>query len=910
MNRAMVTLLASLFCVTLPAFAEQPTVVDSHGSVSQFSPETAVLAKINLPGVTSWRAPLFSVEENQEYEASVDLVCEDLVAGAAVSLHLYRIDAQGNVQGFVSDLSRFQQIYAKNLPQTLKLRCIAEKDTRFLRLEVKLAGNPVRVKILSYALTPYIEPPLFGGIYDKPDPQPEREAVLRALATVAPTECRLAHENGNTFLVLDGAPIPYKAYRGSYDYKLMGEHGANLIITHDHGSTLYVRKPWDKEASLGNGQFDFQRVEDNLLRIHAADPKLRVILRVGCDPDHAWLDAHPENILVNEQGVRGISRGGSFMGFISGHQVNTEAQERWAWTYASEECQQYIIAGMNALTSFLKNSPAGKIIAGFCLGGGHDGQFVQWKYGDPEAGHADYSASYQVALRAWLAEKYGNDAALQDAWGDPDVTLQNACVFTGAEWRSKQYFNSDKGLDRKIVDCRTFLSISTARMLRRFGQTLKDGMGRPCVVQTWYSSPVWRQTSRLALSELAKGGIDIVAQVTDYAPPRLPRAPGGAANFSIAAAELRNLLYVQELDHRTWRTQMIGGWAYTAYPKDAAEFRTQILRDAGATLASGGKGFYYYDMFGSWYHDPEAMEIIRATYHMVDWAASQRGKVPRTEIAVFMDEPDRLHYEGAANGGTAMKSLRTCGLTPDIFMLEDILNPALPEYKLYLFFSPLTIRPEQIAAIQQKACQPGKVVMLIGPAGICGPLKAAKPVLAAFGLQVEDVFSPPSGEVVAFAENTQHPLLENCRGRLGTLGPQIKDDQVFYLHQPLWARIIDPEAVVLGHWLGTSEPGLVCKAVGEHTLIYTPQIGGACAQLLHNAARLAGIEPYAQPGNAVYVGHGIAMGHRLGDPINLTFPCKMNFSDPFSGRSLGSGRSFELNCAPSECQAILYEVAD
>ncbi|HOG50150.1 MAG TPA: hypothetical protein PKY10_06135, partial [Lentisphaeria bacterium] len=478
------------------------------------------------------------------------------------------------------------------------------------------------------------------------------------------------------------------------------------------------------------------------------------------------------------------------------------------------------------------------------------------------------------------------------------------------EWRSRPYFNSDNGLDRKIVDCRTFLSISTARMLRRFGQTLKDGLGRPCVIQTWYSSPVWRQTSRLTLSELAKGGIDIVAQVTDYAPPRLQRAPGGTANFSIAAANLRKLLFVQELDHRTWRSQSIAGWDYTAYPKDAAEFQAQIMRDVGVTLASGANGFYYYDMFGSWYHDPEAMKIIRTTFQMADWAAAHRGKVPRTEFAVFMDEPDRLHCEGMANGGAAMKSLRTSGLTPDIFMLEDILNPALPEYKLYLFFSPLTISPEQLKAIQQKACRPGNVVMIIGPTGICGPFKAAKPVFAAFGLQIEDVFSPPDSNVVAFAENKQHPLLDNCRGRLGTTGVQIQDDQVFYLHHPVWAHISNSDAVVLGHWLGTSEPGLVCKSSGGYTLIYSPQIAGVSAQLLSNAARLAGIEPSAQPGNVVYVGQGIAVGHRLGDPIRLNFPCKMRFFEPFSGRRLGSDRSVELNCSPGECQAILYEIAD
>ncbi len=907
MRKAIVILFLVLSCVTLLTFAA-PVVVDSNGSTSKFHPESSVVEKTNVPGVTTWQAPPFRVEENREYEATAEVVCEELVAGAAISMHLYRLDEQGNVLGTVRDPMRFQQVYAENFPQTLKLRVNTGDKARFLRLELKLGGNPIRVRILRYDVTPFAEKPLFAGIYDAPDPMPDRKATLQALASVKPTECRVEHENGNTFLVLDGTPVPYNGYRGSYDYRLMGENGANIIITHDHGSTLYVNKPWDKRASIGNGKFDFKRVEDNLLRIYAANPRLRVILRVGCDPDNDWLEAHPGSIYCNEQGVRGIAAGGAFKGF--GHEINTDKREAWAWTYASEEYQQHIIEGLNALADFLKSSPAGKIIMGFCLTGGHDGQFVQWKYGDGEAGHADFSESFQKALRAWLTEKYGNDQALQRAWGDPKVTLNNASVFTGAEWRSRPYFNSDAGLDRKIVDCRHFLSISTARMLRRFGQTLKDGLGRPCVIQTWYSSPVWRQTSRLALSELAMGGIDIVAQVTDYAPPRLQRAPGGSANFSIAAANFRKLLFVQELDHRTWRSQALAGWDYTAYPKNAAEFQAQIMRDAGATLASGANGFYYYDMFGSWYHDPEAMEIIKATFKMADWAAKHRGKVPHAEFAVFMDEADRLHCEGMANGGAAMKSLRTCGLTPDIFLLEDILNPALPDYKLYLFFSPLTITPEQIKAIQQKACQSGKVVMVIGPTGICGPLKAAKPVLAALGLQVDDVFSPPSDNVVVFAKNQQHPLLENCRGRLGTLGVGIQGNQVSYLHHPVWARISDPDAIVLGHWLGTSEPGLVCKSSGKHTLIYSPQIAGVSAQLLYNAARLAGIEPHALPGNAVYVGQGIAAGHRLGESIQLNFPRDMRFVDPFSGRSLGSGRSFELNCDPGECKAILYEAAD
>ena len=918
MNRTIAALSTSLLCAVLltcaplagstpQASRATPNIVDSAGSVSRFFPKTSVLEKTNLPGVTTWQAPLFPVENNREYEASAELVCEDLVPGAAVSMHLYTLDQQGNVIGVVRDSARFQQVYAENLPQTLSLRVKTEENARFARMELKLAGNPLRIKILRYELAPYTEAPLFGGIYDDPDPMPDRDEVLRALASVEPTECSVSNETGSPVLVLDGVPVPYKAYRGSYDYRLMGENGANLIITHDHGSSLYMSRPWDEKASVGNGQFDFQRVEDNLLRIHAANPNLRVVLRVGCNPDVDWLEEHPESILLNEKGERGISQGGAFKGF--GGEIDADQQEFWAWTYASEEYQQYVIEGLTALADFLKKSPAGKIVAGFSLEGGHDGQFVQWMYGDPEAGHADYSESFQVALRAWLSEKYGTDAALQEAWSDPNVTLKNARVFSGEEWRSRQYYNTDKGLDRKIVDCRTFHSISTARMLRRFGQTLKDGMGRPCVIQTWYSSPIWRQVTRLALSELAKGGVDIVAQVTDYAPPRLQRAPGGTANFSIAAAKLRGLLFVQELDHRTWRAQEIGGWNYTAYPKDVAEFKAQIMRDVGATLASGANGFYYYDMFGSWYHDPEAMEIVRQTFRMADWAAARRDNVPQPELAVFMDEPDRLHWEGAENGGSAMKSLRMSGLTPDVYMLDDILNPDLPEYKLYLFFSPVTITPEQIAAIKQKACRRGAVVMIIGPAGVCGPLKAAKPALSEFGLQVEDVLSPPAGEVVAFAEDAKHPLLKECRGRLGSLGVRIQDDAVSFLLTPIWTQIRDPDAVVLGYWLGTSEPGLVCKASKDFTLIYSPQIAGVSAQLLYNAARLAGIQPCAEPGNAVYVGRGVAAGHRLGDPVRLKFPCKMNFFDP-DGKSLGSSNSFRMDCKPGECQVVLYERAN
>ena len=480
-------------CLAEPLFCTESPVVDTNGSRSSFNARSGILTKLNLPGVTTWRASRYKVSPGKEYEAALEFSCEELTPGAAVSLQLVSLDASGRETGRVADPARFQQVYAENLPQKLKLRVRPEPGTVFIQPELKLGGNPLKVKIGRVTFGEYVPKPLFKGIYSEKDPMPPRVFALKDMAKLKASESWIAREEGRPVLYIDGKKTAYKAYKGGTDYRLMCENGANIIVTHGGGAALYWGKDWDKQAYDGNGKFDFKRLEDNLLRIYAANPNAKVIVTVECDPDNAWLEAHPENIYLNEKGERGIARYTGFKGF--GSSIDRKKQERWAWTYASEAYQQHVIQGLRAMAEFLKQSPAGKIVIGFCLAGGHDGQYVQWIYGDEEAGHADYSESFQTALRKWLKEKYGTDEALRKAWNDPEVTLDTARVFTGKEWRSKPYFNTEPGIDRKITDCRTFLSVSTARMLRRFGNVLKESFGRRCVIQTWYSSPVWRWRS-------------------------------------------------------------------------------------------------------------------------------------------------------------------------------------------------------------------------------------------------------------------------------------------------------------------------------------------------------------------------------------------------------------------------------
>lgn len=81
----------------------------------------------------------------------------------------------------------------------------------------------------------------------------------------------------------------------------------------------------------------------------------------------------------------------------------------------------------------------------------------------------------------------------------------------------------------------------------------------------------------------------------------------------------------------------------------------------------------------------------------------------------------------------------------------------------------MTITREQLNAILEKAYRKDAVVMIAGPAGVCGPFRSAEPVLKAFGLQIQDSMKP-FNNVVTFDETVKDPLTERCTGRLGTLG--------------------------------------------------------------------------------------------------------------------------------------------
>jgi hypothetical protein len=609
---------------------------------------------------------------------------------------------------------------------------------------------------------------------------------------------------------------------------------------------------------------------------------------------------------LNAQGVRGKR---SFSAFAGWDDSPLKKGQGWAHSYFGRELQEHIAADLKKLAEFLRKTPAGNIVIGFTLTGGHDGQFIQWEYNGLTNGHFDYSAAGHKALRAYLKEIYRTDAALKKAWDDPDVTLDNAENPTMAEFSSMKFADDREGVGRKIADCRRFIAVGTARMLNRMALALKEAWQRPAVVQLWYSTAIWAYPSRLALDELTgNGAVNIIGMVTNYAPRRSLDGPGGSANSCIQALNLRNLLYIQEMDHRTWRTERAPGYFMNmvAFPDNAADFRNQLLRDAASVLALGGQGFYLYDMFGSWYNDPAALDSVRTIFAMNDHVSRNAGKFPHPRVAVFMDEATRLMSEYVPN--YISEVWRISGITPALHFLSDLTNPELPEYDLCILWSPLTIDRKQLAAVKKMADRPGRVLVIIGDAGRTSrEFSGTVDVMSRLGLELSEN-TGSSGEAVVPVPGVSHMVLNGIRGTMEQCGAALNKGKLNRKQIFGYAVIDDPAAKILGVYEKSRQPAFAVKKMsGGGTLYYMSRNGALTAQMLHNFAKSAGIKPFAKAGNAVFVGNGVAAVHRLStEAPEIDFGKVVVLIEPVSGKILKKTRVWKPVLKVGECAAVCY----
>ena len=156
----------------------------------------------------------------------------------------------------------------------------------------------------------------------------------------------------------------------------------------------------------------------------------------------------------------------------------------------------------------------------------------------------------------------------------------------------------------------------------------------------------------------------------------------------------------------------------------------------------------------------------------------------------------------------------------------------MPEYDLYVVYSPVTVTSAQARELRRRTDAKGKVLVAVGVvAAASRDFKDAEEAIAAM--------KPARGDLVRFE-------------REGELTPES-----------------------LNEW-----------------------------------ARRAGMTPFAEPGNATYVGNGVAVVHRLKGPARVDFGRPVVLVDPMDGSRSGPVRLWEPQIAVGESAAVGYLVLD
>jgi hypothetical protein len=295
-----------------------------------------------------------------------------------------------------------------------------------------------------------------------------------------------------------------------------------------------------------------------------------------------------------------------------------------------------------------------------------------------------------------------------------------------------------------------------------------------------------------------------------------------------------------------------------------------------------------------YYDDPDILALVRTGRQLYERRPVLRDRYG-AEVAVFVDPRSAFWIRPGVDLLQPLVYLQLVlgfahlGAPFDVHLIEDIGNPALPEYKLYVFLDTVYLTGADRAAIQRRVRTKGKTALWVYAPGYLGESGAsAEAVSALTGIRVAarlptDVRFSKAARI--YLTDLDHPI---TRGG----SPAV----LYGTDAPVAPILIgdDPEARVLGRLLpvhgssrGVGEhPGLLVKEIDGWTSVFS-SAPNLPPFLLRNIARTAGVHVYSEADDVVTASERLLMVHAgRGGPRRLHLPRRTDAHDAFTGRRL------------------------
>lgn len=602
-------------------------------------------------------------------------------------------------------------------------------------------------------------------------------------------------------------PEPWTVYGSSeppYVQQVKKAAAANVHI-HSFGIPL----PWPKPGE----QPSFTGVDAAIDMTLRADPQALLLPRFGMEPPGWWSEQHPgDRMLFDDGKTQSISM----------------ASESWRL-----EMQQHL----RALVRHCEEK-YGDHMLGYHPCGQHTGEWFYERSWEPRL--SDFSPAMQLGFRNWLQRRYVTDAALQQAWHDPQATLATATIPPAERHlRTTLGFFRDPQTERPVIDYYFYKQVAMVEPLELMLRVIKDetkGRRLTCLFYGYlfdmHGLPTGPQTSgHLAMSRLLRSSdLDIVCSPISYA----DREQGGAGCFMSAVDSVRaaGKLWLNEDDTRTYLT-----------PKDEPYSRVDTLQGTQwvhrrnfSQLWPRRLATWYMDLPGvGWLNSKELWDNLGGLQHFylqhldepAQWAP---------EVAVILDEDSAPYTANTRNLHSPLvyqmrSQFYRLGAPFSFYLLSDLVAGKVPPAKAYLFPNCFHLGAAQRRRVLQATA--GKTAVWFYGGGFLADRAEDANLEQVIGLKLQRGTAQP-GKVTPDTTQALAAGLEP----FGT-------DTVL---DPLWT-VSEPEAQVLGRYAdGTA--AVAAKQTAEGLRVYVGALH-CPARLLRGVLRQSGVHLYEDADDVV-----------------------------------------------------------
>jgi hypothetical protein len=362
------------------------------------------------------------------------------------------------------------------------------------------------------------------------------------------------------------------------------------------------------------------------------------------------------------------------------------------------------------LVSQIENGPYGKYVYAYKISGG---QSAEWYWpGGAIGGSAlsGYSEATIASFRAWLRQTYNNNIKkLQSAWGESNINFATAMPPSVAERKaSENYLFRCPVKARKVIDFKTYMADTTFKHIKTASEIIKAiNPNKLVLIYGGYllnsNNMKLANNGRLCNRKIFKlKSLDMLATPIGYRKRRAGRV-GINVNPFDASAALYNKIIWRENDLRTHFCSKIE----SSRTANKEETISVIERSFGHALCSGG-GIWYYPFGAAWFHQEEVMKSIKKLNSVGRDSLKLKAK-SNAEVAFIFSEESLFYYSydqmmefATGIGRSVIENASRMGASYDVYMLDDIKNKKMPDYKLYIFMNSFAIDKEISEAIKKK----------------------------------------------------------------------------------------------------------------------------------------------------------------------------------------------------------------